>query len=72
MKLTENEIKELQELNLQMGISLGMIEAGIQVKLHAEKYAAAFARTGEILSKNFIDEPVNYQKCQKVNRSTRV
>lgn len=53
MKLSTEEIKELQELNKQMGISIGMIELGMQVKLHAEKYAAAFARTGQILSKNF-------------------
>lgn len=53
MKLSKSEIKELQELNLQMGISIGMIELGMQVKLHAEKYANAFTRAGQILSKNF-------------------
>ena len=53
MKLSIEEIKELQKLNMQMGISIGMIELGMQVKLHAEKYANAFARTGQILSKNF-------------------
>ena len=53
MKLSTEEIKELQELNKQMGISIGMIELGMQVKLHAERYANAFTRTGQILSKNF-------------------
>lgn len=53
MKLSKEEIKELQELNLQMGVSIGMIESGINVRLHAEKYANAFTRTGQILSKNF-------------------
>lgn len=53
MKLSTEEIKELQELNKQMGISIGMIEFGMQVKLHAERCANAFTRTGQILSKNF-------------------
>jgi hypothetical protein len=50
MKLSQDEIKELVELNKTMGVAIGMIELGIQVKLNAEKYATAFARSGELIS----------------------
>lgn len=48
--LSKEEIKELVELNKTMGVAIGMVELGIQVKLNAEKYATAFARSGELMS----------------------
>ncbi len=50
MKLSQDEIKELVELNKTMGVAIGMIQLNIEVKLNAEKYASAFARSGELIT----------------------